>query len=272
MNHRRRVHGPGIVLGLVLGVSVVGAVATASVDAVAGGVPSTPSQLLATGHAEVIAQSIVSFGDGAYRWAVVHQTSAVGADDVALSLLGPAFLVTAGGVIDLDGAIPARLAAGEAAFLAAGSDTVLHAVEGDTSYYTIELSDGPLSATPDAASAFSPGPGRRDVNLLRDVISPGETLTITGSAVAPMLVLVTAGAADIAAQGSADGTAVGVGGTSLYVGAVSITPLGAEPVVVVIALVGDLIDTITPPSTGPATSVAEAGSGTVPSAPSDMSR
>ena len=57
------------------------AIGTIPVDAFDSGVRSTQSPLLATGHAEVMAQGIVSLGHGAYHWAVVYEPWVAGADD-----------------------------------------------------------------------------------------------------------------------------------------------------------------------------------------------
>ena len=224
-----------------------------AVHALATGTPSPPSP--AAGHSEVVAQSVIEFDGGAYHWALVHESVEPDAGDVALVPGGPSFLVASGGVLvigDAGGTGQVRLASGEATFLVAGGESAMWADGGEPSYYAIELVGGESSS--DAASSersFSVGEGNRDVDLIRDVVSSGETLMISANESVPVLVVVTDGAVNVASAGGAEDSAIGAGEVILVDGALAITPIGAEPAAVIAAVIGPMVerDSDVPPTT-----------------------
>lgn len=188
---------------------------------------------VALGHAQVVAQGIVAFPDGAFLW----ETQALGNDawPFAFGDSPPTFLVADGpGSILVSGATgpSALLATGEATFLAAGSTGSAGPAFPDTTAaatrVTFVAGSGP--------SAFAPGAGSRDVNVVRDVIAPGETFTLTS--LFPVLVITGDGPLVDATNGD---TAV-VPGTAIAMSTrVQLRNDGTAPVAVIAATVGDQI-------------------------------
>lgn len=191
---------------------------------------STPAGPAVVGHAQVIAHGAVAFPAGSFRWD--HQP--IGADGWALTYDGsPPMLLAADGpdplLVVADGTSQALLHAGEALFVAAGSTgaasplfdgavTVGHRI-------TFVAAGGPGS--------FTPGDGRRDVDLVRDVLAPGETFT--ASSAFPILVVVTEGSVIDTASDSAL-----PGGIAATLGSdVELRNTGDRPAVILAALVGD---------------------------------
>ena len=84
---------------------------------------------------------------------------------------------------------------------------------------------------------FTPGPGVRDVDLVRDVLDPGGTLAIADSDAAPALVVAVTGSLTVAGDpaGSADVTAAA---PDTFDGNLTLVNGGTEPAVVLVAVVG----------------------------------
>ena len=181
-----------------------------AVQVLATGASSLPSP--AAGHSEVVAQRVIEFDGGAYHWTLAHESVESDAGDLALVAGGPSFLVASGGALvvgDVEGTDQVRLASGEATFLAAGGESVLWVDGGEPSYYAIELVGGESSSGAAASErSFSVGEGRRDVDLIRDVVSSGETLTISENESVPVLVVVTDGAVNVVSAGGAEDSAM----------------------------------------------------------------
>ena len=207
---------------------------------------------------------MIEFDGGAYHWAVAHESVESDAGDLALVAGGPSFLVASGGALvvgDVEGTDQVRLASGEATFLAAGGESVMWVDGGEPSYYAIELVGGESSSGAAASErSFSVGEGRRDVDLIRDVVSSGETLTISENESVPVLVVVTDGAVNVASAGGAEDSAIGAGDVMLLDGALAITTIGAEPAAVIAVVIGPAVER---DSDAPTTTSA---SGTGPSA------
>jgi hypothetical protein len=181
------------------------------------------------GHAEVIAQGVVAFPVGPVQWD--HQLLDPGGWPFQFASSPPMFLANDGpdGVlVSTDAGSLALLDAGEATFVPGGS-----------SGSATPMRDGEVAAGRRitfvaglATTSFVPGEGRRDVNLVRDVVAPGETLAVTSPF--PLLVVVV------------DGTVVtAVGGAALAAGTVEtagpsieLRNDSAEPATVLVGAVG----------------------------------
>ena len=187
------------------------------------------------GHSEVIAQSLVGFGDGEFSWQLATlpisetEPTAITADPATFVVAdGPAAAVAtpSGG-----GSGGARLAVGEAvvALPGVGFDVVAASPEGGT-IIGVAIEPGAGDGT------FTPGAGIRDVDLVRDVLGTNEALIVNAEVSA--FVVVTAGAVDSAGTTIADGAAVAM------VGNITLINTSPEAATVLVAVVG--------PSIGPA--------------------
>lgn len=189
----------------------------------------------ASGHAEVVAQGIVSFGDGPWHWQLA--SGSVGRDAAALDTAHPGFVVAGGpGAVvvgSADGPI-ARLAAGEGLFLPRGEPATVAALDEDQSATVgVTLVEG---AGPDE---FSPGPGLRDVDLVRDVLPTNEAFVIHADV--SVFVAVTQGAVNVGSE------VVTVGAGVALSGDVTLVNVATEPAIVVAAVVGPSLGSAPPP-------------------------
>jgi hypothetical protein len=200
-------------------------VSSASASARPVAVPVGP----ASGHAQVIAQGLASFTAGAHHWRLV--TNDVGTAPVGIDTASPTFLVAA---LEAPGAAPMRvtepdglgwlLADGEATFRPADSATGIDPAPGAL-VHELAIDEG------SGDDAFDPGDGLRDLDLLRDVLGNGESLTVRSDVSA--LIFVTDGVAT-----AGDGTEIAAGTTRAVVGEATISNAGTEPVVVLAAVIG----------------------------------
>ncbi len=185
------------------------------------------------GHSEVIAQSLVAFGDGEFSWELamlpITETppTPMTADPVTFVVAdGPAAAVAtpSGG-----GSGGARLAPGEAvvALPEVSFDVVAASPESGT---IIGLAIAPGSGD----GTFTPGAGLRDVDLVRDVLSTNEALIVNAEVSA--FVVVTAGAVDAAGTTIADGSSAAMTGT------ITLINTSPEVATVLVAVVGPSID------------------------------
>ena len=185
----------------------------------------------ALGHAEVVAQGIVTFSDVEFRWDAQHL------DDnswpYTYSDSPPMFFVANGpGAVLVSGATApsALLEPGEATFVPSGSAGSVAPLPLDVSAeadrITFVAGAGP--------SSFAPGAGSRDVNVVRDVLAPGETFSIVSPI--PILVIVDAGELT-----DATGTVFLAGTTTTLSGSVELRNDGVEVATVVAAVVGDQV-------------------------------
>jgi hypothetical protein len=195
----------------------------------------------ASGHAQVIAQGVATLpGEAAWR-VVFHSIDPGGAAE--LSAGGPGFvLVDTGGVVVEEGGRSALLAPAEAAFHASPTSRLIPVGERPTGVFAIDLV--PPDAVDDAGDGIpvfagdpfpAPSP-TRDVDLVRDLLEPGESTTVIGNE-SPVLVLVTLGAVRAeATDGSAASLRVGEAAT--FSGDVVLTAEGQVPSTVIAAVIG----------------------------------
>src|SRR5215211_7835896 len=195
----------------------------------------------ASGHAQVIAQGVATLPDEA-AWRVVFHSINPGAA-AELSAGGPGFiLVDTGGIIIEEGQRSTLLAPAEAAFHAAPASRLTPIGERPTGVFTLDLV--PPDAADDAGDGIpvyasdpfqAPGPAR-DIDLVRDLLEPGESTTVIGNE-SPVLVLVTLGAVRAeATDGSSASLRVGEAAT--FSGDVVLTAAGQVPSTVIAAVIG----------------------------------
>ena len=200
------------------------------------------------GHAAVIAQSLVGFGDGEYSWELttlpITETppTPMTADPVTFVVAdgpAPAVATPSGG-----GAGGARLAVGEAivALPDVGFDVVAASPEGST---IIGVAIAPGAGD----GAFTPGIGTRDIDLVRDVLSTNEALIVNAEVSA--FVVVTAGEVGAAGTTIADGSGVAMTGNITLI---NTSPEAATVLVAVVGpALGGAIDGALPSQTPPTT-------------------
>src|SRR5215217_4196248 len=195
----------------------------------------------ASGHAQVIAQGVATMPHEA-AWRVVFHSIDPGVA-AELPTGGPGFiLVDTGGVVVEDGEQSTLLAPAEASFHASPTSHVIPIGERPAGVFTLDV------VPPDAAGeagdgipVFASDPfqapdGTRDVDLVRDLLEPGESTTVIGNT-APVLVLVTLGAVRAeATDGSTASLRVGEAGT--FSGDVVLTAEGQVPSTVIAAVIG----------------------------------
>ena len=158
----------------------------------------------AAGHAQVIAQGVAAMPAVPVAWRVVTAPARPAAEaPVAERSLGfvladeDPVVVTAEGTGE-----QVRLAAGEALFVAQGARQQRASTGGaPAGYFALELVVAPdvaadyslgSAALVYASDAFAAPPGRRDLDLVRNVLAPGETSRLPATD-APTLLFVTAG-------------------------------------------------------------------------------
>ena len=192
------------------------------------------------GHAEVIAQGLVDFPDGTFHWQVADGIVAIGADPTAVPE-AVTFVLADGGIVDVTGTVASyRLGAGEAAMFPALSGAVLSTAGDAAAYWTLSIADvaqtGGAGAT---GGTFSLDAALRDVDLLRDVLATGETLTIPDRD-APTLLLVTGGTVG-ATSDSGDSIDLADGDAATLDGELTITNDGSEDATVVAGVIGSTL-------------------------------
>jgi hypothetical protein len=195
----------------------------------------------ASGHAQIIAQGVATMPDEA-AWRVVFHSIDPGSAAV-LSAGGPGFiLVDTGGVVVEEDERSTLLAPAEAAFHAAPTSRLIPIGERPTGVFALDLV--PPAAADDAGDGipvFASDPfqaprGNRDIDLVRDLLEPGESTTVIGNS-APVLVLVTLGA--LRAEATDGSTAsLRVGEASTFSGDVVLTAEGQVPSSVIAAVIG----------------------------------
>jgi hypothetical protein len=204
--------------------------------------PDAASIPPASGHAQVIAQGVVPFTAGAHHWRLV--TNDVGTAPGAIDISSPTFLVAASTALNA-GAIRITepdglgwlLADGEAAFRPAGSAVAIDPTPGAL-VHEIAIDEG------SGGDAFDPGNGLRDVDLVRDVLAAGESITVRSEV--SVLIFVTTGAAT-----AADGSEIPAGATRAIVGETTLTNEAGAPAVVLAVIIGTPVDAATGTTSAP---------------------
>ena len=185
----------------------------------------------ASGHAEVIAQGIVTFDDGPAQWRLTTipvTESASEADTSAPTFVisdGPDAVVVSGPTGPI-----ARLAEGEALFRAGGEPTLLRVsspIGGDASAVSV------VSGAGDPALTFTPGSGARDVDLVRDVLNVNEVLLLHTDVSAFVVV--------ITGTVTAGGATVGAGSTAMLTGDLTLINTSPETAIVAVVVIGPLL-------------------------------
>jgi hypothetical protein len=175
-------------------------------------------------------QGIVDFDEGEFQWTLASFD--FNRTPMALSPESPTFLLAGGPVallVSTSDCACWRLGAGEAVFRPAGTPSTVSAVaDGAAKLMTISIARGP------GPGAFTPGPGPRDIDLVRGRLEPDSALTVHAEVTA--LVFVTAG------QVEAAETTVVAGATTTSVGEVTLVNSADEPATVVVAVVGPVVD------------------------------
>ena len=189
--------------------------------------PASP----ATGHAEVIAQGVVTFDSGPVHWQLTPNP--VSETDVAIDTSAPTFIVSDGpdAVVVSGPAGPiARLAEGEALFRGGNETTSLRAVSAlgsDGAGYSIVAGSG------DPALTFTPGEGARDVDLVRDVLDVNDALVLHTDVSA--FIVVTEGSVGVA------GATLEAGATTMGTGDLTVINTSPERAVVAVVVIGPLL-------------------------------
>jgi hypothetical protein len=227
--------------------AIVAAIAISGASAAAS---STPP---GTPHSEVVAQRVIELGEGAYHWSVAGVQVLPDADLTITPAGAPAFLVVDDGsllVIHDEGDIQ-HLAVGQAAIVGADGSATLRALDGaPAAYFGIELVAGAPTGRPtDVGDPFTPGSGARDIELVRDVVAAGETVTIAGADTSSTLVLATSGRLTIGISGSGGTTSVGNGEARVLDGELVVTNQADGPATFVAAIIGAPVADAAPPTT-----------------------
>ena len=199
-----------------------------------------------SGTAQVVAQGVVNVGSGDLRWQVTDRVAELpGNADPVESEQG--FVIVKSGVLLLEDTGTGnqyRLPAGEAALTGAQANQERVALGSDVaSYHDVALVPAddsvPADETVIYASEPFPGPGaRHDLDLMQDVLEAGGQWSVPAGSL-PTLVLIDAGAADVATE-SGDVVSLGAGEAASFAGQVIITA-GAEGAGVSVVAVGPAV-------------------------------
>jgi hypothetical protein len=219
----------------------------------------TPAATLSD-HSEVIAQGVIDFPAGQFTW--TPSQDEVDQAGTQVDPQGSQFILgdTGSLVVSSGAGRIALLAPGEAVFDPRSLPASLSASGDSAGYWAILLTGGEFEADP---SVIEPGAGARDVNLVRDVLAPGESLSLPSSL--PEFVLTTAGAVT-----TADGLAVDAGASTTIAGGGTLTNAGTVPAAVVVIVIGDLVGAApeAPSTSAPATTALATTTSPATTAPS----
>ncbi len=216
----------------------VSASPTAASGAAAPGTTVPPlDQPVISGHGQVIAQRVVELGDDPRQWRVASSTLPTGGAPTELPDSLAIVVADSGALEVVEPERTTRLGPGEAAVVAEGAGaTAVVPGPDDAAVWTIELSSGDGDGL--VGEPFAPLAGANDVELHRDVLAPGELFPMTSHGT-PALVLVTAGAVEVAAEGTT--TPLPAGTAATFSGDMAITNTGAGDFAAVV------VATLTPP-------------------------
>lgn len=221
----------------------------------------------AQGHAQVIAQGVAAMPADSVVWRAVRGLAPPAAE-APLVELSLGFLLAEGGPVLASGegeGDQTRLAPGEALLVSAGARQRWASTGPEAAdYYGLELVDAVADAGgADAAEVVASGdpfaapPGRRDLDLVRDVVAPGETSRLAGSD-APALLLVPAGTVRVEAADNPTRTLTAGDGAVLS-GALTVTATGIGAARFVAAVIGPAVnaapDAVTATDAAPAAGV-----------------
>lgn len=196
----------------------------------------------ATGHGEVIAQGVSTLPEAGASWRVV-ETSAGSLDAGEPANYGLGFTVASeAGVLinDYTSGLQSRLAVGEAAFTPSGAYQQHASLSGsDVSYLRIGLGGGDDSANGllYESDSFDAPDGRRDIDLVRDVLGEGESTTVNAGS-APSLVYVLAG--EVVIDDGNDTVTVRAGDGMTVNGELSIESQSGQSIVLVAVIGNDV--------------------------------
>jgi len=216
-----------------------------------------PDADLAVVDQAVIAQSLVEFPAGSFRWTSEALPLAT---PYELTSTLPTFLLATDGdpALVRTSSSAALVEAGTAVFVSPGSDGSVSGSGADaTAAHRITFEE--------AADGFDPGTSEREVELVRYFLGQDATITIDSSFLAYVIVLDGAVFAGPTALANGQFTEIPAGA--------SITNAGTEPAVVVAGQVGDVVAATpappeTPATNAPVTTVGgSGGSPTTPPAP-----
>lgn len=224
-----------VAVGAAALVAAAGA-ATAGASVPPAPAPGATSSSAFTGHGQVIAQAAVPLS-GASHWAVTPESLAPGTPAAAPET--PSFVAVASGAAiptSAEGVALARIGAGEATFVSPGVSLV--AADGAPAEL-LRLAIAPGDGDSPSAT-LGPPPGLYDIDIVRDVLAPGESLSLADSPAAPALVVAAAGAVTVAGapSGSVD---LAAGQSATLDGSLTLVNAGTTPAVVLAGIVGPLV-------------------------------
>ncbi len=203
----------------------------------------------ATGHAAVIAQGVAPMPADEVAWQVTRVSAPRPMDQPDDRSLG--FILAeedALQLVDRNTEAQTRLAAGEAAFIAEGTEQLQFALsDGPVAYYRLSLV--PAANTGDdlgdepifTSETFAAPDGNRDIDLVRDALEEAEEAELSlGNEEAPALLLVTDGAVEIlpANDPAAQPNLVTAGQATTIAGDITIRATDAEGATFVTAVIG----------------------------------
>lgn len=164
----------------------------------------------ASGHAAVIAQGVVAMPSGDVVWRTVR-ARALAPEGAPFEERALGFVLATGGPLLLTDQATGRqirLGTGEAALVDAATVQRRSSLTGQpVDYLSLDLSPVDAPAPLDGAVVLQPGEpfaapsGLRDLDLLGDAMTTGETLSVPNTG-ASSVILVTAGAAEIGQSGA----------------------------------------------------------------------
>ena len=223
-HHHRRSPGRRLAAATVIVAAALGSLAasTAAASPPAEPFPPTPSL-----HATVVAQGVVQVGTANHVWVLASHAVTASLD---LPAGGPTFVVPSSApvLVRHDGGDPLGVFVepGEAAFVPAGFD---HQLEAATTSDVLEVG----VAGGESPDAFALTEGRYDLELVSDVLAPGEALPVSGAVAS--LVVVTSGAVQLE-----DGAILPAGYNLPLTGDFTLVNAAAEPTALLVAVLASV--------------------------------
>jgi hypothetical protein len=211
----------------------------------AGGAIAATGGTPATGHAEVIAQGVSELPNIPVIWRVAKlDAQPAAAAPVAERLLGFALADTQPVLVTDEGrGDETRLGPGEALFVHQGAQQTRASLSVDpVPYYVIDFmpaSDVDILGNAEllyASDDFAAPSGRRDLDLVRDILQPKEVSTLE-QGFTPTLVLVTEGTVRVTPE-DGDSVALRAGHAATFDAALAIKATGSKQAAFVAAIVG----------------------------------
>lgn len=219
--------------------------------------PAGPSP--AAGHASVITHAVVDLPEGDTVWRI--RAIEARASGTSVEAAYPAFVTVDGVPVLVEHGVTGlrqRVASGEAAVIAPGSEITIRSMGPDQSVTVVDVlpvSDATITgSTGTIGDAFSMTAGSYDVDVIRDVLAEGEAITIPGGN-GPTQLLLRSGQAEV--ETSDESFTMAAGSNRLAAGDLTITATATDTIILAFRIGPDIAESeLASPAATPAPATA----------------